>query len=176
MESGTSGWGASDQPGCPPPTPRWGQVDSADIELSGKGPGLLVEEEGLLSVQQKVVVDDGQARVDLHLGLLVAQVHSCCQRQLVVPGCIEGVLKERRRLATLHTNAQLGAGGGVRVCTPPPRLAHPRPSPGTTLKPRPYPSLQPLAWLPEQRTSPMLAALAPHCPAQRGFRKKSKQL
>ena len=64
-----------------------------DVELGGKGPGPLVEEERLLAVQEEVVGDGGQPRIDLQLCLLVAQVHGSCQCQLVVPGCIKWVLK-----------------------------------------------------------------------------------
>lgn len=50
-EAGPSGRGAGGQPGRPPAAPLGGQVDPADVELGGEGPGLLVEEEGLLAVQ-----------------------------------------------------------------------------------------------------------------------------
>ena len=63
-----------------------------DAELCGEGPGLLVEEERLLAVQEEVVGDGGRPRVDLQL-CLVAQVHGGCQCQLVVPGCIKRILK-----------------------------------------------------------------------------------
>ena len=49
----------------------------ADAELGGEGPCLLVEEEGHLAVEERVVVDGGQACAELHLGPLVAQVHGC---------------------------------------------------------------------------------------------------
>lgn len=84
--------GTRGQPGGAGPEAPRGQVSPAAVEFEGKGPGLLVKEKGHLSVHQEMVVDSGQPRVDLQLRPLVAQVHSRRQRQLVVAGCIKGVL------------------------------------------------------------------------------------
>lgn len=43
----------------------WCQVDPADVEIGGEGPGFLVEEEWELTVNQEVVVDSSQSGTEL---------------------------------------------------------------------------------------------------------------
>lgn len=62
------------------------------IQFGSKHSGLLVKEEGELSVYQEVVVDCGQASAQLQLGSLVTKVYGCSQCQVVVACSIKGVL------------------------------------------------------------------------------------
>jgi hypothetical protein len=61
------------------------------------------------------VVDGSQAGVDLQLGFLVAQVHGCCQCQLVIPSCIKRVLWADMSDCAKPTHR---SGGGVPGASP----------------------------------------------------------
>lgn len=97
----------------------------ADAELGGEGPCLLVEEEGHLAVEERVVVDGGQARAELHLGPLVAQVHGRRQRQLVVPGRVQRVLETDGESPRGQHRARAGGLGGASPWARPPARAAP---------------------------------------------------
>lgn len=76
----------------------------------------MIEEEGHLTVHEEVVVDGGQACVDLQLSFLVAQVHGRCQCQLVIPSCVKGILWTDVFDWDLADSLQWGRGWGCRGC------------------------------------------------------------
>ena len=102
----------------------------ADAELGGEGPRLLIEEEGHLAVEEGVVVDGGQARAELHLGLLAAQVHGCRQCQLVVPGRVQWVLETDGESPRGQHRAREGSLGGASPWARTPGQGSSRAAPG----------------------------------------------
>lgn len=109
---------ARGQPECPATEALGHQVGPTEVQFRGKGPCFLVEEEGHLTVHEEVVVDGGQACVDLQLSFLVAQVHGRCQRQLVIPSSIKWVLWVDVFDWDLADSLQWGGWGGYQEQSP----------------------------------------------------------